>query len=103
MTRVSPAVQKRLDEIEQLQLQNPTSEDVLIGIVDDLAADHIESVPNNDGYFQLLMGFPKGIDLSTANDVNLRAEVITCIRNAVKACGLTPADFALIDTVLSRG
>ncbi|MGN6548219.1 MAG: hypothetical protein ACTHK7_24500 [Aureliella sp.] len=102
MRRVRPAVQATLDEIGNIKLDNPTWPEILIAITDEYDGTHLEAVPNNHDYLQLMVGFPKSISLSTQDDGRITATVLTQIRRAIHLAQLTPMDEHLVENALER-
>ncbi|MCC9658803.1 hypothetical protein [Rhodopirellula halodulae] len=100
--RVRNDVQATLDRIAATELRDPTWETVLLIIADELDAQAISEIPNNDDLLQLQTGFPSFDDYTPANDSAIFRAFLTQIGLAVDQCGLTPSDreriFAILET-----
>jgi hypothetical protein len=101
MRRVRPTVQAAIDNVSRCELENPTWSEVLIGITDEHGESHIETVPNDNDVFQVLVGFPSGIGLAPVNDRDILAAVLRQIQSVVCECGLTPADEKTVTGILN--
>lgn len=99
--RVRPFIDRTLDRLSETELENSTWTTVLLGIVDNLPPNRIDTIPNNDDCLQLMTGFPVFDDLTPANDAAILAAFITQIRLAIHQCGLTPNDTRLLCGILS--
>jgi hypothetical protein len=92
--RVRPSLNPLIVAFEAFQPRNPIHETLLIGITDGLPHDAIQVIPNRDGFFQVLCGFPSASDFSARNDPTIKHCLVQIILAAVAACPFSSLDKA---------
>jgi hypothetical protein len=96
MRRIRPSFQPLLSAIEELKVDGPHPDAILVGFTDDRGADFFEEVRNSEGFFQVLAG----IDCPET-DGELAYIVLRNLQRAAQACPLLEKDHAAIAKVFA--
>jgi len=97
MRRVLPRLQPIFDGIAQVSLSNPIHSAILVGLTDERDSSYFEEVPNDDGFFQVIVGCKPQL-----HEAQLTRQVFDIIRRAARACPFTPVDQSSIQAVFDR-
>jgi hypothetical protein len=102
MRRILPLFEPLRSEFASVELQHPLGTALLLGITDDLPANHIEEVSNNSGHHQFLCGIDANQSFGPEDDRNLIRAVFEQMRRAVVLCQFADPDRRAFDLVLDR-
>ena len=85
-----------------LELKDPIHEAILVGVTDEHDKDFFEEVPNQDGYYQVLVGFDQSIGLAADNDVKLECALYQQLSRAILACPFALPDRGCVKAALDQ-
>lgn len=85
--KIRPSFDIFFSEFAAVQLVNPIHEAILIGITDSESEEYFKTIPNKDGYFQILAGVKNTNELE-----DLKGKVLKIIQKAILACPFSSPD-----------
>lgn len=97
MRRVRIKLQPLIDAFEDIVLEHPIHEAILVGITDGQPAEFFEQVENNDGFFQVLAGCSVSSD-----DDELAENLFAILRKAMRACPFATPDYQAFEALFER-
>ena len=92
MRRLDPMLMSLASAFEDVALQHPIHEAILIAVAQDLPESHFDEKANSDGYFQVFVGWPDGSSTSPDADADNRRQLFAAIRRVVAACPFSDPD-----------
>jgi hypothetical protein len=99
LRRVRPVFESLTQQFAGISLRHPIHDAILVGIVE-RPSDYFHEIPNNDGYFQVHVGYDLSLDASPDNDIQFCREVFGRVRAAILACPFSDPDRQTVQHLL---
>jgi hypothetical protein len=101
LRRVRPAFDSLCQEFEAIRLAHPIHEAVLVGVANGLPDAAVREVPNDDGFFQVLVGLGPADEVAGLPTAALASRSYDRVRAAVLTCPFSAPDRDAVERLLS--
>ena len=90
--RVRPSFDTLFSAFDSVKLTDPLYDAVLVGLTDEKDDDHFETIPNPDGFFQVLIGCAAPAVNTVEAERQFTKVVFSKLKRAVAACPFSEPD-----------